>query len=151
MTTLLGAMLGFFTSMLPELVTFLKDKNDRQHELQILSLQLKQQRMNQADRLEAISLENEIKLSNGLYKTFYSNIRWVDAFNATVRPVLAYAFFALYVWVKIVAVLSLSSENTPSFVMLYHTLWTQEDAAIFAGIISFYFGQRSLMKMRGGG
>jgi hypothetical protein len=29
-------------------------------------------------------------------------------------------------------------------------LWQAEDQAIFAGIISFYFGQRAMSKLRGG-
>jgi len=29
-------------------------------------------------------------------------------------------------------------------------LWTAEDQAIFAGIISFYFGQRAMSKLRQG-
>ena len=29
-------------------------------------------------------------------------------------------------------------------------LWTTEDHAIFAGIISFYFGQRAMSKLRSG-
>ncbi len=36
------------------------------------------------------------------------------------------------------------------FVVIYDTLWTQDDAAIFAGIISFYFGQRAMSKVRSG-
>jgi len=62
------------------------------------------------------------------------------ALNGTVRPVIAYSFFALYASVKAIQF----SANLPWL------LWTAEDQAIFAGIISFYFGQRAMSKLRGG-
>jgi hypothetical protein len=67
-------------------------------------------------------------------------IRWVDALNGTVRPVIAYSFFILYALVK----------GMQFSAGLPWLLWTEEDQAIFAGIISFYFGQRAMSKLRQG-
>ncbi len=56
------------------------------------------------------------------------------------RPVIAYSFFILYALVKVMQF----SADMPWL------LWTAEDQAIFAGIISFYFGQRAMAKLRSG-
>ncbi len=151
MVTLLGAMLGFLTSMLPQVFKLYQDKYDRAHELAILELQLRQQEISQSERLEAIHTAADIAESKALYRTFYSGVKWVDALNASVRPVLAYAFFCLYAAVKLVALLTAPMDALLNVELFYEMLWTQEDAAIFAGIISFYFGQRAMNKMRSEG
>jgi cellulose synthase/poly-beta-1,6-N-acetylglucosamine synthase-like glycosyltransferase len=74
----------------------------------------------------------------------------VDALNGTVRPVIAYAFFILYALVKLLSYAAVANSNVVPFVVLHDTLWTEDDAAIFAGIISFYFGQRAMAKVRQG-
>lgn len=140
MITLLGAIVGFISAAFPDLLKLFKDSQDRKHELTILKLQMEQQAQGHANRLEEIHVQADITESRALYKTFYSGIRWVDALNGTVRPVIAYSFFALYAVVK---VMQFSAD-------LPWLLWTEEDQAIFAGIISFYFGQRAMTKVRGG-
>jgi hypothetical protein len=147
MITLLGALLGFFSAAFPEFLKIFRDAQDRKHELKILELQMQQQAAGHSQRLEAIGIEADIAESRALYKTFYSGIRWVDALNGTVRPVLAYAFFALYATMKLTQLAALSWPILPWQLPM---IWTAEDQAIFAGIISFYFGQRAMAKLRGG-
>ncbi len=138
MITVISAMIGFFSSMLPELLSFLRDRADRAHELHILKLQLEQQRQGHAARLEDIRVQGDIAQSRALYRTWYSGVPWVNALNGTVRPMIAYAFFLLYASVKLLQVES----------GLPWLIWTEEDQAIFAGIISFYYGQRAFRKAR---
>ena len=54
----------------------------------------------------------------------------------------------LVVWVGAQGYNALPDVGVP-FVVVYDTLWTEDDAAIFAGIISFYFGARAMNKVRG--
>lgn len=140
MISIISALLGFAGSMIPELLHLFKDKADREHELKILSLQLEQQKLGNAARLEEIRVQTDSAEIQALYKTWQSGVKWVDAYNASVRPSLAYAFFLLYTVVKCMQF----HNNTPWL------LWNEEDQAIFAGIISFYFGQRAFSKMRKG-
>lgn len=148
MITLLGTLIGFISSLVPDLVKLFRDHQDRQHELMILELQLKQQREGFSQRIEEIHAQADIAESKALYKTWKSDIRWVDALNGTVRPVLAYAFFFLYFVVKCMQ-FSLVNWDAPLPWQL-NTLWGEEDQAIFAGIIAFYFGQRAMGKVRSG-
>ena len=138
MITLLGTLLGFLGAAFPDFLKLLRDKADREHELKILALQMEQARQGGAQRLEEIRTGADIAESQAIYKTWASGIRWVDALNGTVRPVIAYAFFLLYAGVKCAQM-----THTPWL------MWNEEDQAIFAGIISFYFGQRAMGKLRG--
>ncbi len=154
MMTLLGSLLGFIGATFPDLLKLFRDTQDRKHELKILEMQMEQQRQGHTQRLEEITVQGnmqaDIAESQALYKTYSTGIDWVDALNGTVRPVIAYCFFILYATVKILAYIALPDSTTASISIIYGTLWTEEDAAIFAGIISFYFGQRAMNKLRGG-
>ncbi len=147
MVTLLGSLLGFISATFPDILKFLQDKQDRQHELAIMERQLALREKAQSERFEAIGAWQLSQEMEQLYKTFHSGIRWVDALNATVRPVLAYAFFLLYACVKLwqAQVAHMMGLDGPA--MLAY-VWTEDDRAIFAGIISFYFGQRAMRKVR---
>ncbi|WP_439271848.1 hypothetical protein [Pseudochrobactrum sp. HB0163] len=140
MITLIGALLGFISSAFPDLLKIWRDAADRKHELAILQMQMEQQRQGHTNRLEEINVQADIAESRALYKTYHTGIKWVDALNGTVRPVIAYSFFILYAVVKMMQF----SADLPWL------LWTAEDQTIFAGIISFYFGQRAMSKLRTG-
>lgn len=146
MITLISSLLGFIGSAFPDFLKLYRDQKDREHELRILDLQLKQQAQGHQDRLEEIRANADISESQALYKTWAVGIHWVDALNGTVRPVLAYAFFMLYAITKLLQ-FSLVDATIPASVSI---LWQEEDQAIFAGIISFYFGQRAMAKLRKG-
>lgn len=149
MITLLGSLLGFFGSAFPEFIKMWKDASDKKHEITLLQMQMQLQAQGHTERLEEINTQADIAESAALYKTYNTGISWVDALNGTVRPVIAYAFFLLYAAVKFMSYAAVAHSDAVPFVVLHDTIWTEDDAAIFAGIISFYFGQRAMNKVRG--
>lgn len=148
MITLFSSLIGFFGAAFPDLLKLFRDAQDRKHELTILQMQMEQQRQGFSERLQEIEVNADIAESRAIYKTYTIGIRWVDALNGTVRPVLAYAFFLLYAGVKYAQVLTFLHGEALPWLTLANVLWTEDDAAIFAGIISFYFGQRAMQKLR---
>lgn len=146
MITLLGSLVGFIGAAFPDILRHFRERDDRKHELMVLQMQLTQQAKGHTQRLEEIHVQADIAETRALYKTYHSGIGWVDALNGTVRPVLAYAFFALYAAIKAMQFVMVDF-STPLPWQLT-SLWSAEDQAIFAGIISFYFGQRAMGKLR---
>lgn len=145
MVTLLGSLIGFISALVPDALKLLRDQKDKQHELKILEMQMEQQRQGHSQRLEEIRIQAEATETQALYQTYHVGVTWVDALNGTVRPVLAYAFFVLYAMVKLLQFHALGVQPFPWQIT---SLWNAEDQAIFAGIISFYFGQRAMSKLR---
>jgi len=146
MITLLASIAGFMTSLIPEIMKFFKDKNDKKHEIMLFELQIQNMAKTKIHELEEVRLSRDMHHLNHLYSTYNTGINWVDALNGTVRPVLAYSFFLMYLWVKFIQYLYLSNHNIlPEYMNL---LWDVDDQAIFAGIISFYFGQRGFKKYK---
>ena len=147
MVTLLASLSGFFGALFPQIIKYFFDKNDKKHELEILKLQLDASKGNRRSKLEAARIDFDAIEIKHLYSTYKSGIDWVDALNASVRPIIAYGFFIVYGVVKFLQYQHLSADL--SDYDLYETLWTLEDQAIFAGIISFYYGQRAISKIIG--
>ena len=146
MITLFSALIGLVGAAVPDMLKLYRDHQDRAHELKILDMQLKQQAQGHSERLAEIHTQADVAESQALYKTWYSHVPWVDALNGTVRPVLAYAFFTLYAGVKCWQLALMPDMPLPWQIQ---ALWAEEDQAIFAGIISFYYGQRAMRKING--
>ena len=109
MMTLFGSLLGFLSAAFPDFLNLFKDYQDRKHELKILELQLEQQAQGHSQRLEEIQVSADIAESNALYKhaSRPSGIAWVEALRASVRPIVTYAFFLLFAFVKIASLSAL--------------------------------------------
>lgn len=140
MMTLLGALLGFFGAAFPELMKLFREKSDKVHELAIMDRQMEMQKAGYAQKLEAIDRLSDVAEMKILHQGVATGLFWVDALNGTVRPVLAYGFFLLYAYIKVTQAI-----HTP------WALWGEEDQAIFASIMSFYFGHRAMRYLRRGG
>ncbi len=146
MIALLASIAGFISSLIPEIVRIYKDKNDKKHELEILSKQIEFTKMNLAQKIEEVKTVHDVSEFVNLYSTYKTGICWVDALNGTVRPVMAYCFFGLYALLKYTQYKAIMfiAEDAVQYIEI---LWTTDDQAIFAGIISFYFGQRTFSKL----
>ena len=150
MLTLLGSLLGFISSTFPDLLKFWQDKQDRKHELQILDRQMEQMRLGHNQRLDEIAINADVSQSLALYKhdSLPSGVTWVDGLRASVRPMITYGFFILFAWVKLSAVVLLMNQDGLNINEALIQIWDGETQALFAGILSFWFGSRSLAKRR---
>lgn len=143
MFALVGSLIGFVGSVLPDIFKVYQDKLDKKHELALLDKQLQADASEHMYKMEAIGVKADIAEMKALYGTYHSGIKWVDALNATVRPVLAYSFFLLYFVIKLCMIVQSTDMGVPLADSVLG-VWGVEDQAIFAGIISFYFGKRQM-------
>lgn len=146
MITLLASIAGFISSLVPELLKFLRDRADKAHELHLMAKQIEFTKLSPNNKLpEEINITRDIMEQASLYATYRTGVSWVDALNGSVRPVLAYSFFIMYATLKVAQYRAITS--TMLAIEYIDVLWSIDDQAIFAGIISFYFGQRTFNKL----
>ncbi len=145
MITLLASIAGFISSIIPEIIKYFKDINDKKHELDILNKQIEYNATNAAKSLEEIHISRDILEQASLYSTYKTEIKWVDALNGSVRPILAYSFFLMYIGVKYLQYKAISSST--HVIEYLEVIWSIDDQAIFAGIISFYYGQQTFRRV----
>jgi hypothetical protein len=67
MFAIIGSLVGFFSSFVPEVFNFFRDKKDKDHELKLINLQIEAAKTNQNSRLEAVRLQTEVEESKYLY------------------------------------------------------------------------------------
>lgn len=146
MLTLLGSLLGFLTSLAPDFLKIFQDFQDKKHELRVFEMQMRMAKANHDWRLEEIGAQVDMAESAALHKRERPiGHPMIDRLRGSVRPIITYAFFALFAYIKIVQITHFGIDavlDTPWLV------WTQEDQAIFAAIISYWFGSRGLDKAR---
>ena len=152
MLTLLGSLLGFITSAFPQLLGLIKDWQDRKHELAILDRQMEMQRQGHTQRLEEIAVAADIAEAQALYRhdAQVSRVKWVDGLRSSVRPMITYAFFLLFAAVKGSGLYLLIAVEGLVLAEALPRIWDDETAALFAAVVSFWFGARSLAKAREG-
>lgn len=154
MMALLGSLLGLLGSALPEFFKATQAKRDAAHELAMFKLQCEHAEKLQAGKLQELTLSASVEEAKILHQPLPSvGIAFVDALAGSVRPVLTYLFFMTYVAVKAAQYDMLLNPTLPwqtpmSAAQALLALWGEEDQAIFAAIMSFWFGQRALLKAR---
>jgi hypothetical protein len=151
-----GSLLGGVFRLVPEVLKWLDKKDERGHELKMFQSQCDLEKQRGAQKLAEIGAQRDATLDIGAMTAFQSAIEqqtemvkaaggWAAALSASVRPVMTYYLLVLYGLVKFVVVASeLSAGNT--LVQTLPTLWSNDDMAIFAGVVNYYFIDRTLAK-----
>jgi len=76
---------------------------------------------------------------------------FINALRGSVRPVITYVFFGLFVAIKVTAIVALMGAGNDLGRSL-SLIWDDATSGLFAAIISFWFGGRAVSKyMKGGG
>tara|TARA_R100000329_G_scaffold62272_1_gene55446 strand:+ start:2459 stop:2908 length:450 start_codon:yes stop_codon:yes gene_type:complete len=148
MLSLLGSLLGFGSSFLPKVMDYFQDKQDKKHELAIMEVQIRQQKELAVQKLEMVNVEADIREVEALQKSVQNTgVKWIDGLRGSVRPVITYAFFGLFLFVEVSAYLALTASGISSLDAVQLT-WDDQTQALFAAVISFWFGGRAINRSR---
>jgi hypothetical protein len=160
MLSILSGLLGIVSSGLPNLLSFFQNKGDQAHERQMAQLQMQQQ-LAMAEkgfqsqekieelRLQEVEAETYAQERTALYdhdKTLMEKASQstVDL-NARVRPYVAFTFVGLLVFTD-VAGLIWAIWTGVDFGLAMGEVFSDQEMAIVASIIGFYFGSRQWEK-----
>ena len=157
MLSLLGSLLGFGGSIIPYIRQFQR-KSDQKFELKKLEVQAKIQ----SEQLQVqAKLQKELgKATLNLFEAQakdkeHERLIQHDIGVATdtyfigglVRPIITYAFFLLFAVIEGTLLYGAIQAGT-DFQEAINILWDEDTKAIFAAIISFWFGSRAIDKNR---
>jgi hypothetical protein len=154
---MLGSLLGFAGSAVPSLIDMFKEKEDKKAKLEMFKLQLDakergvdldirvleatadiEDRKSEREEQERL-LQHDIAL--GKQGGFINSLR------AFVRPFITYVFFVTFIGVKVVMVWDTVNKGGDLNATLA-VIWDEQTEALFAAIISFWFGSRAMPKIR---
>ena len=147
MITLLGSLLGFGTSFLPEVLNYFKRGQEQKHELQRMKMEIELMAKRSEFKIQELDKEAEIKETEGLYKHDSVDAGgFINALRGSVRPVITYAFFGLFVAIKATALISLMNLPEMQLNMALSMIWDDQTAGLFSAIMAFWFGNRAVSK-----
>lgn len=150
MLSLLGSLLGFAGSAVPAVTDIFQAKGERKHELEKMRLMADMRHegyeldMKFYDKMGA-DKEHERLIQHDI--AIQQQAGWTSVLQKSVRPVITYAFFGLFATIEITLLMNAIEMGT-SFNDAIQLLWDDETKAIFAAIISFWFGSRAVEKAR---
>lgn len=147
---LLGSVLGFGGSVVPAITDHFKAKNEQKFELAKMEkmAELRAAGFDQEYRMyetkaddseHARLVQHDISINQGT--------GFVSSLQKSVRPVITYCFFGLFAAIEITLLMQ-ALEEGKSISDSLNILWDDDTKAIFAAIISFWFGSRAIDKGR---
>jgi len=156
MLSILSGILGFATSGLPSILDFFKQKGDQKHEQSMARLDMEralalaekgyasQERVEEF-RTDQVEMETYAQERVAMYKHDEKMAKdaspWVINLRASVRPVITYIFVFIVLFIDIVGLIW-AIKSGVDFVTALDIIFSQEEMAIFASIIGFWFGSR---------
>ncbi len=147
MLTLLGSLLGFGTSALPSIMGYFTDKRDQKHELAVMDKQMESQRLAGEQKVQEVSIDADIRSFEAAHKGYDRppvNKFWEGA-RASVRPVVTYLFMSLFIFVEVCLIVK-AMQTGMNLVDTAALVWDDDNKAIFATILTFWFGGRMFGK-----
>lgn len=148
MISLLGTLLGFGTSIVPEILGYFKQQQANKQELAMLEAKAKYASQLSELKVKELDAQAEIEETKGLYAHDRSIDAggFVNALRGSVRPILTYLFFIAFASVKGVMIYAMIENQNIDWVSAVETAWDDETQAIFSAIIAFWFGNRAMSK-----
>jgi len=148
MITLLGSLLGFGTSFLPQILEFFKAKQAHRDKMEEMKLQGELAAAGVHLQMQVLDKQAEIEETKAIYNYANPSSGFAAGLAASVRPIITYLFFALFMATKVVIMLKVI-EDGGEWMVGVDLMFDEETKALFAAIISFWFGNRSVSKFMG--
>jgi hypothetical protein len=143
--SLIGGLFGGLLRLAPEVFKIFDKKNERAHELRMVEAEMEFAKIRGEIAMRQVEAQMTMAEMDTMAQAFKEqsetakNAGWfVSAISALVRPMVTYAFLALYASVKIAAFL-IAIEQNGNWKEVLVTMWGADDLAVFNMIISFWF------------
>jgi len=160
MLSLISSLMGFAAGGLPKVLDFVQDRGDKKHELALMAANrereialakegfIAQARVEEI-KTEQIEMQTQAQEKLAMWKHDMKigegASTWVINLRASVRPVVTYVFVGLLVVVDIAGIWYAYSTGV-AFAQAMEMVFSDDEMAILAAIISFWFGSQAFSK-----
>ena len=95
--------------------------------------------------IEMVKADSQLRQSALDHDKSLDGGKFINTLRASIRPVITYTFFSLFVGVKVAAayVMLSSGQSVPE---MLNAVWDVETMSLFSTIIAFWFGSRVMEK-----
>jgi hypothetical protein len=152
--------MGFAAGGLPKVLDFVQDRGDKKHELALMAAQRERELALAKEGFVAQAKVEEIKTEQIAMQTQAQEklamwkhdmkigegaSTWVINLRASVRPVVTYLFVGLLIVVDVAGIWYAYSTGV-AFAEAMEMVFSDDEMAILAAIISFWFGSQAFNK-----
>jgi hypothetical protein len=149
MFTALSAIVGLLGSVLPSIVRLFERKSELTHDIELKKIELQIATSKGQTDLAIADIKADVDEGKSLrsYDDVTTDSGFVKALRSSVRPIITYILFGLFITVKTSAayVMLRNGNDIPTMLKL---VWDQDTAALFATVVMFWFGTRAYEKSR---
>ena len=166
MLSLISSAVGFLASVLPQVLSFFQNKNDKKQELDLARLQterelalaergfIAQQKIEEI-RTDQVAMQSEAQMTVAALdhdkKVLDKASKWVVNYVGTVRPTVTYLFVLELIAIN--AWLAWNIFTMPGLIAsvgdlekVSELIFSSDEMAMLGGIIGFWFGSRGWAK-----
>ena len=148
MLSLFGSLLGFGTSFLPSILSFLEQGQKNRHQLKLLDAQAKHAEVLSKLKVEELDAQADVSEAENIYKhaselAKANKSSFVSALQASVRPVITYFYFVVFGLIKGLDDYVAIQEGDDAYQAIINS-WDEESKNLLSTIISFWNGQRGM-------
>ncbi len=148
-TTIMGGLLGGIFRLVPEFLKWLDRKEERKHELAMQDKALAMQQLIGTQKIEEKGADFDLKGMDALIEAIKAQaqptgIKWVDGFNALMRPLITVQWVIVLYPAVIVCMIIMSFMSTSDMVGSIVKAFGADEKAFVAGIANFWFLDRVL-------
>ena len=150
MSGVIGSLIGFTGSIVPAITDYFSKKQDHKFELARMEKKAELVRAGYTHEMQlfeqqAADKEHERLINHDI--SINQGTGFMSGLQKSVRPVITYSFFLLFAVVEISLLHEALTMDMPLDKALV-TLWDEDTKAIWAAVISFWFGSRAIEKSR---
>ena len=147
---LLSPLLGAAVNLLPNILGYFERQQANKHEIELTKVKLDVaiQTAQLGIDLEEAKADAREGESLRTHDSTLDGGKFINALRASIRPVITYIFFAMFVAIKVSAAYVMLSNGADVPTML-NAVWDQETIALFGAIMGFWFGSRTIERMSG--
>lgn len=159
MLTVISMIVGFISSLAPEFMKRWQDSSDKKHELAMMDKQIAATEKGYEYKADEVGVEAYRDMVVAAHQEQTETLQhasgWVVDLSASVRPIVTYLFMIAFIGFKLAAFFAAINPNLPwqhgmSYGQAMLSVWGEEETAIFAGIIAYWFGDRAMAKRHTG-
>ena len=147
MLALLSPLFGILGSLLPSIVRIFERKQEIKYEIELTKIKLDAAER-QADlqfHVEEIKADAQSRQSALDHDKSLDGGKFINALRASIRPVITYSFFILFVAVKWAAAYTMI-KNGQDIPTMLDAVWDPDTMSLFSTIVAFWFGSRVMEK-----
>lgn len=148
MLALVSAIIGFLSSILPNVIKLYEKRSDHKFDLEMARLRLQMEELRVNASKTGVELQSLVDEGRSLrtHDVAISDGGFFEPLRASIRPVITYLFFFLFMFIKLIAA-TFMYRSGYNAIDVANALLDDYTMAIFGSIMGFWFGSRAISKL----